>query len=208
MKAFFLYSFSLTFFLLLSLYFSFVQKMPAYSLIIKRLFPILECILLSLYYYYNYITSRKKQLFIIGNIFLGAFFIIDFIIDKEKPSFLPLAIEYLFFIFIILFYFYERIKLVSNVSISTIPCFYISVAYLLGFSGTFFLFLYSISMINDPSFKPIYRLTYGSFTIIKNILICVGVFINYLSYKNKIKYKASLSLDFAEVSSFQKNTNQ
>ncbi len=208
MKAFFLYSLSLTFFLLLSLYFSLVQKTPSFSLIIKRLFPILECILLSLYYYYNYIFKWKKPLFLSGIILLGAFFIFDFIIDKAKPSFLPLAVQYLYFIFIILFYFYERIKLASNVPISTSPCFYISVGYLVSFSGTFFLFLYSISMLDDPTFRPVYRVIYGGFTILKNILICIGIFINYLSYKNKIKEKAMLNLDFGDVALLLKNTNQ
>jgi len=207
MRAFFLYCLSLTFFLSLSVYFSYVRHTPSYSHIIKRLFPILECILLSLYYYYNYITKRKKLILTTGVILLGGIFIADFILDKKNLSFLPLTIEYLYFIFIILFYFYERIKLVSNIPISTIPCFYISVAFLIGFSGTFFLFLYSISMIDNPSFnKAVYRLTYGPFTILKNILICVGVYINYLSYKNK--EKPLPGLDFSEVALFPKNTNQ
>lgn len=91
---------------------------------------------------------------------------------------MPLSVECLFYIVLVLFYFFEKIKYISEISLYLIPSFWISIALLISFSGTFFLYLFSISMSKDPSFKNQYHIIYGCFTIIKNTLFLMSVLVN------------------------------
>ena len=59
-----------------------------------------------------------------------------------------------------------------------LPSFWISVAFLIYFSGNFFLFLFSKVIENDPGFANQYTLIYSSITIIKNILLCTALIVN------------------------------
>jgi hypothetical protein len=59
-----------------------------------------------------------------------------------------------------------------------LPSFWISVAFLVYFSGNFFLFLYSKSMLGEPGFDDQYTFIYSSIAIIKNALLIVAIFVN------------------------------
>ena len=206
MKVFFLYTFTLSLFLLFVLSFIFVFKNPGTSLIFSRIFPILECSLLGFFFYLNFIAKWKKIFFSVGTILLVLSFLIDLFTNKEEPSFFPLAMECLYFILVILYYFYERMKVVNEIPIFSIPCFWISVAFLISFSGTFFLYLFSITMVKDPAFKNTYHLIYGSFTIIKNLLLCTGIIINSYYLTNE-QQKKKLPTDI-DLGSFNPLTNK
>lgn len=53
--------------------------------------------------------------------------------------------------------------------------FWISVAFIVNFSGNFFLFIYSKNSYADDAFKRQYTLIYSTVTILKNILLIIGV---------------------------------
>jgi Na+-transporting NADH:ubiquinone oxidoreductase subunit NqrD len=53
--------------------------------------------------------------------------------------------------------------------------FWVSVAFILNFSGNFFLFLYSKNSFNSVEFQRQYTIIYSSVTILKNILLCIAV---------------------------------
>lgn len=53
--------------------------------------------------------------------------------------------------------------------------FWISVAFIINFSGNFFLFLYSKAGYNDDTFRRQFNIIYNSVTILKNILLCIAV---------------------------------
>lgn len=151
------------------------------SLLFRRLFPIVEFFFLSRYYYINYTYKNKLNLFIISNLIFTVVALTDLFINPGKKSFyLPLAFECLFFVLIILYYFYEMMKFIESTPIYRLPSFWISIAFLVYFSGTFFLYLSYYSVLNDPEFRKQYQIIYGSVAIIKNILLSIGVFV----YKN------------------------
>ena len=56
--------------------------------------------------------------------------------------------------------------------------FWVSVAFIINFSGNFFLFLYSKNSFNDEVFQRQYTIIYSSVTILKNILLCISLLIN------------------------------
>ena len=55
--------------------------------------------------------------------------------------------------------------------------FWISVAFIVNFSGNFFLFLYSTNSYKDEAFKFQYAIIYATVTIIKNFLLCISIII-------------------------------
>ena len=133
-----------------------------------------------------------------------AAFIIDFYTAEQRLSFLPLAIEGFFYLIVIMYYFYERIKYISNTPLYNISSFWVSIGFLLNFSGTFFLYLFSITMSKDPSFKDQYHIIYGGITIIKNILLSVAVIINHLNNSQLAALKSGFEVDLEHIYPFTK----
>ena len=48
-------------------------------------------------------------------------------------------------------------------------------AFIINFSGNFFLFLYSKNSFNDEAFQRQYTIIYSTVTILKNILLCISI---------------------------------
>ncbi|MCX6314259.1 MAG: hypothetical protein NTX08_05960 [Sphingobacteriales bacterium] len=80
-------------------------------------------------------------------------------------------------IFILVYFFFEKIKYDIQTPLYESKAFWIAVAFFIFFSGNFFLLLYSKSMINDLKFREQYVIIYNSFNIFKNLIICVALFI-------------------------------
>lgn len=55
--------------------------------------------------------------------------------------------------------------------------FWVSVAFIINFSGNFFLFLFSRNSFNDEAFKRQYTIIYSTVTVAKNILLCISILI-------------------------------
>ncbi len=55
--------------------------------------------------------------------------------------------------------------------------FWIAVAFIINFSGNFFLFIYGKNSYDDDSFKRQYTIIYTTITLLKNLLLCISVFI-------------------------------
>lgn len=103
-------------------------------------------------------------------------------------AFLPLAVECLALLLVILFIFYERLQYNLDIPIYQTSLFWIIAAFIIYFSGNFCLFLYSKNYYNDKNFSTeYYSIIYGFVTIIKNLLICVGVSIKDKQIVNQNK---------------------
>lgn len=176
-------------------------------MMIPRLYPILECSLLS-YFYFCVLRFDKKKL-VLGTVtvMLGVLFVLDFVSNKEKPSFLPLAIQGFFYIMIIMFYFFEKVKYINDTPIYSVSSFWISIALLINFSGTFFLYLFSTSMSKDPAFRDQYHIIYGCITIIKNTLFCVAVIVNKMLAIHLDVRPVASDIDLGKFYPLNKNTN-
>lgn len=184
-KVFFFYTLFLAVLLSLSLYFKFIQNNKAHQLIVNRFALVSEFILLSVYYYAFLKLKRKKILFITASVFFVAYSLYDYLITKDPLdfSYRPLVIECLFFALVIIYFFYEKLQFSVNMPILHTPEFWVSVAFLLYFSGNFFLFLFSTSMLKNPEFRNQYVIIYGTVTITKDILLTVAVIVHaYIGY--------------------------
>jgi len=207
-KVFFLYITAFTFFLFLSFYFKFISINGPSRLLVNRFSLLAEFSFLS-YFYYTCITSkRSKIIFILSVIVFFSYSIYDYVITKSGPfSFIPLVMECLYFLLIIVYFFYDKIQNDLNTSIYFQPVFWISVGFLIYFSGNFFLFLFSRSMINNLEFRFQYTVIYSTVTIIKNIFICTAIIVNAKNGDQLNSPNKNMDIDLDTAYPFTKNIN-
>jgi hypothetical protein len=93
------------------------------------------------------------------------------------------------------YYFFEVIQEVVAEPIYQKPVFWVSVAFIINFSGNFFLFLYSTNSYNDESFKKQYAIIYATVTVIKNILLSISVTIRDLPETDLTNHTFDVDLD-------------
>ena len=74
-----------------------------------------------------------------------------------------------------IYYFFDQLKDSNTLLIYSSINFWIVIAFLIYLSGTFFLYIYADSMINDKAFIQQYIIINSSFGILKNILLGVAM---------------------------------
>jgi len=169
-----------------------------HQMMINRFFLFIEFCLLSLFYFFVLKTKFKKLFFFIFSALYLIYSVQDYTYSKPGEfNFSLLVVECLFFLSVIVYFFYEKILYSISSPIYYSPTFWISVAFLIYFSGNFFLFLFSKSMFKDPDFKSQYTIIYSSVTIIKNIFLGLGIVINSnsISQSNAGTGKFDVDLD-------------
>jgi hypothetical protein len=90
----------------------------------------------------------------------------------------PLLVESLFFICLILFFFFEKLKKEAVEPIFSSFSFWFAVAFLIFFAGNFFLFIYSKTSSNEINFNNNFTVIYSIVTIMKNIILCIATYSN------------------------------
>ena len=208
-KVFFFYVFALAFFLCLSLYFKLIQNDRIHQLLINRLFLLAEFALLSTYYYYQLKHKHKRIFFIFATICFVVYSIFDYLTAKSPQdfSFIPLVIECLFFALVIIYFFYEKIQFNVYTPILHTSEFWVSVAFLLYFTGNFFLFLFSKSMLTNPAFREQYIIIYGTITMIKDILLTVAILVHVYVNNHKNRLNDPIDIDLGTFSPLQNKPN-
>ncbi len=144
--------------------------------LVTRAYNILEYLLLS-YLFYLYIKNKLvRNILLFSSIPFCLFCIYDFIVSKAPSlAFYPLITEYLILLLFIIYFFFEVIQESFVEPIYQKAIFWISVAFIINFSGNFFLLLYSVNSFQDEEFRNAFTLIYSSVTILKNILLCIAV---------------------------------
>lgn len=131
------------------------------------------------YFFSLYIKNKfvKKALLFSPFAFL-LFCIYDFIKAKTPEiPFVPLSVEHIILLVVIIYYFFEVMQETVVEPIYQRAIFWISVAFIINFSGNFFLFLYSKNSYNidDDAFKRQYTIIYTTVTVLKNLLLCISI---------------------------------
>jgi hypothetical protein len=179
LRVFLLYTSVFALFLLLTLFFKFYLKNPVLQLLSNRIFLVSEFIFLSLFYYHILIGKLKRVVIPVAVLSFVTHSVYDYYTSKSGEfTFMPLVAECFFFILVIVYFMYEKIQYSVSSPIYYLPSFWISVAFLIYFSGNFFLFLFSKSMFNNPDFREQYTLIYSTVTIMKNIFLCTALITN------------------------------
>lgn len=164
------------------------------------MYNVFEYSILSYFFslYINNKIIRKGLLYSIVPFILFCGF--DFF-SSNKPElpFLPLSVEYVTLLTFLLYFFFEVMKNTKIEPIYQKAIFWISTAFILNFSGNFFLFLYSKNSFNDEIFQKHYTIIYGTITLLKNVLLCISSFIDSKNDRMKDnKFYGSIIFDNGE----------
>ena len=188
----------------------FINYLENYELylITYRLFSFFEFSLLAYFFSLNISSTPLRKLLIFTIIPFGLLSIFDFISSiGDEFTFYPQIAECIVFIFTIVYIFYEKMETELKMPIYQTYFFWISIAFLIYFGGDFFLFLFSkTSLKKSQDFYFQYSLILGSFTILKNILLCVAVIQS--KYSVKKLNPSDEALKQIELDFFDSNDNK
>jgi len=171
-----------------------------------RIFLVVEFSALSLIFYYNLKQKILRKLILLVVMCFVTFSVYDYIVsDAINFSYIPLAAECLIILIYIIYFFYEKIQVNTFIPIYQTNIFWIAVAFTLYCAGNFFLFLYTRNAYKDDQFRFQYALIYCTFTILKNIFLCIGITIKQPKENNQ--YDDFLTQhDFPDLTIHKKNT--
>lgn len=75
----------------------------------------------------------------------------------------------------IIYFYFELMQEIVLLPVYTVMEFWIATALIIYFSGNFFLFVYSKTMIGEESFQVTYKFIYSSTIILKNTIISISI---------------------------------
>ncbi len=176
MRVFFWYTAVLGSFLGLCLIALYILKSYFIYDTVFRLFIALEYILIAIFFVLNIKSKRVNKVIFYSTFPFILFCIYDYLTKQDSFSFYPQVVECIIFIFIITYLFYEKMNTDLSIPIYNLPVFWIAFGFLIYFSGSFFLFLFSKNFGENSEFKRLYHLIYGTVTITKNLLLCIGIY--------------------------------
>jgi FtsH-binding integral membrane protein len=111
LKVFFVYTFLFSCLILLNIYFKYITKDLNLQLLVKRISLLIEFWALSIFYYQTLKNKFRGPFLLVSNLIFIAAFVLDFF--KSSPgefSYIPLVIESIFFLFLIVYDFYEKLN--------------------------------------------------------------------------------------------------
>ena len=183
-----------------------LNSYPTYYLVV-RVYNVIEYSLLA-FLFFLYINKKVIRTVLLYSIIPYILFCIyDFIIAKEPTlAFFPLIVEYLVLLIFIIYFFFEVMQSSVVEPIYQKAIFWICVAFILNFSGNFFLLLASINSFNNDAFRDTFTIINGSVTILKNIFLCIAVVIKETNNNNQFLKGFSIDSDLDTCLPF-KNQN-
>ena len=197
MKVFFIYSILLSVFVFIGTFSAYFLKTKEFYILTVKLYTLTEYILFAIFLQLNYLNKTAKSI-IIFSIFPFLFFCIyDFFLNGSRFSPYPLLIEFMAFIIFIIYFFYERMKIIESTPTYLSINFWICVGLFLYFTGNFF-FLICSNNITDKILINQIRYIYTLVTITKNIILSCALFANDFTVINNNEVfnpPADLNLD-------------
>jgi hypothetical protein len=143
-----------------------------------RLYTVVEFILISIYL--TKVIKNSKTVAIIRFLIFGfiLFAVFDYFIAKQDSfDSIPSGVGCMLILTYSIYYLYEQIRDPNNLFLYSSPHFWVIVALIIYFSGTFFLYIYTQSSIADPTFKSSYNIINSSFIILRNLLFSIAFII-------------------------------
>ena len=196
LKVFFIYAILLASFSIASIVSIYFNKNLSVYLVLLKLFSIFEFFTFSLFVYYSLENRFFKKTILILNVPYLAIHIFSWLFLKNEFSVYPFLFEFLTFIIFIIYFFYEKMKLVNNNPIYSNIEFWIFVGIFIYFTGNFFYLLFSNSNYSKH-FKYQLQIVASIVTIIKNIIFSLSFLIKETPQitNNSISYAPDLDLE-------------
>ena len=173
-----------------------------------KIMLVLEFAFISLYYTVTLKNRNWKVLILIANLLFWGY--CNRIFSVTPPDEFPrnvLAIECLFFIVVIVYDFFEKMQQYHIVEpIYHHSSFWISVSFLIYFSGSVLLFIYYGILGKDPVFQDYFMYTYCFFAILKDLLLSVAVLVHaFVEKQEPNKNPVPVDLDLGLLNTPSRN---
>ena len=158
-----------------------------------RIFTIVEyCFLTS----FLLIVKKKKKVKRVILSLSGIFLLISGfeLLTSQADTFdsVPVAIEAILIIIYCIYFLYEQIVTPIPKLIYASPDFWIVVALLLYFCGTFFLYIYSQNYLGDSDFNKKYDIINSFFYIVKNVILGLAMCVKAEANKSLVAQKKTI----------------
>lgn len=141
------------------------------------IFAVIEFCLFSWFFYLVIYTTKLRRIIppiiIIFCIFSLSLYI--FLPDSSSFSSIIAGVESVLIIAMCIYYFFDQLKKPDTFAIYSTINFWIIISFLIYLAGTFFLYIYSETMISDKAFQKQYIIINSSFVILKGILLGVAM---------------------------------
>ncbi len=178
LKVFLYYSILLAVFLSLSLLSIYVFKSRYFYLVNLRFYVLFEYCILAFLFFNIFKNKLVKNIVLYSIIPFTIYWVYDFVnSDSSSFSQTPILIEFLVFIILLIYFFYERMQTVVLYPIYQSITFWVCVAFFIYFTGNLF-FMIFVTSSDDPAFITQMKFIYSFITLSKNIIISLAFFGN------------------------------
>jgi len=148
----------------------------SFVIILFALFTVAE---FSFFCYFLYLIIQKSVKRVVLFTWVGFLFFAfaDYFFFSKGQEFdsFAIGIESIIILLLCVYYLFTQLKMSNNLLIYSTFNFWIIIAFLIYFSGTFFLYIMTESMRENIAFQKQYFIINISFNILKNILLCVAM---------------------------------
>ncbi len=140
-------------------------------------FTIVEYSFFCYFIYLIFSISLIKKIIPFAWLGFLVFALIDYTFLNKAEGFdsFTSGIESIIILLLCVSYLFYQIKGSNSLLIYSTFNFWVVIAFLIYFSGTFFLYLFTAKLAMNPSFQKLYFIINISFNIIKNILLCIAM---------------------------------
>ena len=207
LKVFFIYTILLALFVSVSLLSLYVFKSKLLYLFNIRCYVIFEYCLFALLFYNLLKNNLFKNIILYSTIPFVLYSIYDYYISTPNSfSNYPLIVEFLAFIIFIIYFFYEKMKIVVLYPLYQTITFWICVALFTYFTGNFF-FLIFLKSSKDAVLITQMKIIYSFITISKNVILCLALLGNeHVESKDEIlNIPTDVNLDEFSLTNYKNN---
>ncbi len=143
-----------------------------------RIYIAIEYTILVFFFSILFQNKLFKKVIIFSIIPFWGYCIINFFVsDHDTFNNYPALVEFAVFILIIIFYFYEKMQIVSTIPLFRSISFWLIVGLFIYFTGNLFFLLFLFSTSNKEILNQMFVI-YSGVTITKNIILAAAWFAN------------------------------
>jgi hypothetical protein len=140
-----------------------------------RIFTIFEYTLCSIFFYKTLEKIKlKKIIIIVSPIFLIYSFIDFYFSNKTSFDSIPTGLSASLVLFYSMSFLFEKINKPKISLLYNTQSFWITVGMIIYFSGTFFLFIFSQNIFENPEFRIMFDYLILTFSIIRNLFFAIA----------------------------------
>lgn len=178
LKVFFVYTILLAFFSTAALYVLNYEHSRSAYLFILRVYIAIEYAILVYFFSILFQNIILRKIVILSIFPFWIYCIYNFFVSRPDTfNNYPALIEFSVFILVIIYYFYEKMSVVSSIPLSKSISFWLCVGLFIYFTGNLFFLLFHTS-ISDKELLSLMFLIYTIVTITKNIILGSAWFAN------------------------------